>query len=121
VVSPLVLEVAEPGLDVPMEAMICFNPGHLHSVVESLDEQAGPSQWLPLAICKTLGSKPAPTARPGAALPSCALCIAILGPYLGPHSGFCDRNQGAGWGGRSITAPQCHSFDSNYGKAIASN
>lgn len=70
-----------------MEEMIHFNHGQLHSVVESLHEQAGPSQWLPLAICKRLDSRPSSAAGPGA-LPSCALCIAILGPSIHTEAKF---------------------------------
>lgn len=87
-INPLVLGVAEPGLDVPMEEIINFNHGQLHSMVESLDEQAGPSQWLALAICKRLDSRPFPSASPGAALPSCAICIAVLGPSIHVEAKF---------------------------------
>lgn len=97
VINLQVFGVTEPGLNVPVEEMINFNHRQLHSVAESLDRQGGPSQGLLLAICKRLDSRPSPSSRPGAAVPSCALCIAVrepgtqMRPNLCLHSGFHDK------------------------------
>lgn len=110
-----------------MEEMINSNHRQLHSVAESLDGQTGPCKGFPLAVCKRLDSRPSPPSRPDAAVPSCALCIAVYGtgiqmrPNVCPHSGFCDKEKGTDRGGRALPQPQSHSLDSSYPRGITSN
>lgn len=97
----------------------------LHSTIESLDKQAGPSQWLSLASCKRLSPRSPPAAgvlflHVPSALQSSGL-MPMLRPNLGLQSGLHEEEQGAGWGRRSVTAPESHSSDRNCGKAIATN
>lgn len=121
---------------VPMEETIHFN----HGQIALNDRITGPTSWtIPVAFTCNLQKiellslvifkRSSPRSPPAAgvlflhvpsALQSSGL-MPMLRPDLGLLSGLHKEEQGAGWGRRSVTAPESHSFDRNCGKAIARN